>query len=84
MYYDLSVRSMPDRFEIYDENNERMCFCRFTKEYENAQNGYFKDFFASSKYVKYGPFPIYPNEIFQMKPLGKLDSLEFFTNRAEE
>ena len=32
----LSARAIPDRFEIYDENNERICICRFIKDYENT------------------------------------------------
>ena len=77
----LSAAAMPDRFEIWNENNERICFCRFMKDYQNNSNGYFKDFFATAKYVNYGPYPIYPIDLFQMKPLGKFDSLEFFTNK---
>ena len=80
----LSAEATPDRFEIMNENDERICFCRFMKDYQNNANGYFKDFFATSKYVNYGPYPIYPNEIFEMKPLGKFDSLEFFTNKSNE
>jgi hypothetical protein len=72
----VSAVAIPDRFEIWDENNEQICICRFMKDYENDSNGYFKDFFATSKYVNYGPNPIYPNEIFEMKPLGKFDSLD--------
>jgi hypothetical protein len=79
---ELSAVAIPDRLEIRDENNERICFCRFMKEYENDRNGHFKDFFAASKYVNYGPYPIYPSQLFQMKPLGKFDSLEFFTNKS--
>jgi len=80
----LSAKAIPDRLEIWNENNERICFCRFMKDYENDRNGHFKDFFATSKYMNYGPYPIYPNEIFEMKPLGKFDSLEYFTNKSEE
>ena len=58
----LSAIAMPDRFEIWNENNERICLCRFMKDYQNNTNGYFKDFFATAKYVNYGPYPIYPNE----------------------
>ena len=81
---ELSAVAIPDRFEIWDENNERVCFCRFTKNYENDRNGYFKDFFATSKYVNYGPYPIYQSQLFQMKSLGKFDSLEFFTNKSDK
>jgi hypothetical protein len=80
----LSAETTPDRFEIMNENNERICFCRFIKEYQNSGHGHFKDFYASSKYVNYGSYPIYPNEIFEMKPLGKFDSLEYFTNKSDE
>ena len=80
----LSAEAIPDRFEIWDEHNERICFCRFMKDYENNRNGYFKDFFATSKYVNYGPYPIYPSDLFQMKPLGKFDSLEYYTNKSKE
>ena len=73
----LSAAAMPDRFEIWNENNERICFCRFMKDYQNNSNGYFKDFFATAKYVNYGPYPIYPIDLFQMKPLGKFDSLVY-------
>jgi hypothetical protein len=76
-----SAATIPNRFEIWDENNERICFYRFMKDYENDRNGYFKDFFATSKYINYDPYPIYTNEIFEMKPLGNFDSLEFFTNK---
>jgi len=80
----LSAIAIPDRFEILNENNEQICFCRFMKDYQNNSNGYFKDFFATSKYVNYGPYPIYPRDLFQMKPLGNFDSLEYFTNKSEE
>ena len=76
--------AIPDIFEIWDENNERICICRFMRDYQNNSNGYFKDFFVTSKYVNYGPYPIYPNEIFEMKPLGKFDSLDYFTNKSVE
>jgi len=79
-----SAVAIPDIFEIRDENNIRICICRFMKDYQNSSNGYFKDFFATAKYVNYGPYPIYSNEIFQMKPLGKFDSLEYFTNKSKE
>src|SRR5919106_455274 len=62
----LSAAAIPDIFEIWDENNERICICRFIKDYENKHNGYFKEFFAASKCVNYGSYPIYPNEIFEM------------------
>ena len=80
----LSAAAIPDIFEIWDENNERICICRFMRDYQSNTNGYFKDFFATSKYVNYGPYPIYPNEIFEMKPLGKFDSLDYFTNKSVE
>jgi hypothetical protein len=80
----LSAAAIPDIFEIWDENNERICICRFMKDYQNNTNGYFKNFFATAKYVNYDPYPIYPNEIFEMKPLGKLNSLDFFTNKSKE
>ena len=35
----LSAEAIPDRFEIWDENNERICFCRFRKDYENNLMG---------------------------------------------
>jgi hypothetical protein len=79
----LSAVAIPDIFEIWDENNERICICRFMKDYQNSSNGYFKDFFATAKYVNHGPYPIYPNEIFEMKSLGKFDSLEYFSNKSK-
>jgi len=80
----LSAKAIPDIFEIRNEDDEQICVCSFIKDYENECNGYFKDFFAASRYVNCGPYPIYPNEIFQMKPLGKFDSLEYFTSKSEE
>jgi hypothetical protein len=80
----LSAKPIPDRFEIWNEEDEQMCLCRFIKDYENEEYGYFKDFFAASRYINCAPYSIYPNQIFQMKPLGKLDSLEYFANKSEE
>jgi hypothetical protein len=43
-----------DRFELYDEKNERLCICRFVKNYEkNAKlDGYFSEPVSSNTHKK--------------------------------
>jgi hypothetical protein len=39
------------KFEIYDEDNNRICVHKLIREYENDTKGYLKDFFVQAEYV---------------------------------